>query len=310
MKSFFRRVNGILLLDKPAGMTSNGALQRVRRLFEARKAGHTGSLDPLATGMLPLCFGEATRVSQFLLEADKQYAVTGIPGIRTTTADASGEVTDTRPVPLLTETLLQEVLSRFMGTISQVPPMFSAIKHQGKPLYRLARQGISVERKPRQVRIDRLTLQGVSQSSFDIEIHCSKGTYVRTLIEDIGEALGCGAHVGALRRLGVGPWRSAAEMVTMAQLEALRADAGPCSLQQLLLPLDSPLAHLPAVRLSAAAAFYLKGGQSVLVPGVPSPGFVRLYDGNGCFMGIGEVMDDGRVFPRRLIVPGAVPATS
>lgn len=205
-------INGILLLDKPLHLTSNGALQRVKRLFGAKKAGHTGSLDPLATGMLPLCFGEATKLSQYLLESDKYYHVVAKFGEKTTTGDAEGEVIETRPTDHLTAEAIQQAVAKFVGVIEQIPPMFSALKFQGRPLYELARQGIEVERKPRQVTIHKLELalpfekggQG-GISSCTISVHCTKGTYIRTLIEDIGEVLGCGAHVIGLRRTAVSP---------------------------------------------------------------------------------------------------------
>jgi len=307
MKPLLRRVNGILLLDKPAGITSNGALQRVKRLFMAKKAGHTGSLDPLATGMLPICFGEATRVSQFLLESDKRYEVRAILGVRTKTGDAEGEVTETRPVPVLSDGMIADVLERFRGVISQVPPMFSAIKYQGKPLYRLARQGIEIERAPRAVRIDLLELRSRGEGTLDVEVRCSKGTYIRTLIEDIGEALQCGAHVGRLRRTEVVPYQ-AADMagLDLDGLQALFEKSGFAALDQLLLPVDTPIQHLPFVRLSSAAAFYLRGGQPVMVPNAPASGFVRIYEGSG-FMGVGEMSGDGKVMPRRLVTGSALP---
>lgn len=212
-----RRVDGILLLDKPEGMTSNRALQRVKHLFAARKAGHTGSLDPLATGLLPLCFGEATKVSGFLLEADKRYRVTCRLGITTTTGDREGEPLQRRPVPVLDDAAITAVLQRFIGRIEQVPPMYSALKHKGERLYHLARQGIEVERAPRAVTIHDLVLLARGEEELELEVHCSKGTYVRTLCEDIGEALGCGAHVTALRRTALGPFVDVS-MVTLEQV--------------------------------------------------------------------------------------------
>ena len=295
-----RRVNGILLLDKPSGLTSNAALQAVKKLYRARKAGHTGSLDPLATGLLPICFGEATKVSGFLLDADKDYRVTCKFGERTTTGDAEGEVLEQRPVEDLSEDRLREVMQGFLGDIEQIPPMYSALKHKGERLYKLARAGVEVEREPRQVTIHALELLTLNPPLAEIRVHCSKGTYVRTLVEDIGAALGCGAHVSGLRRLGVGPFDDS-HMIDMEGLQAVAAESEH-ALDQLLLPLESGLAQWPDVRLSSDAAFYLRQGQPVLVPKAPTAGLVRLYEGESRFLGVGEILDDGRVAPRRLMV--------
>ena len=297
--SNLRRVNGILLLDKPQGMTSNAALQVVKRLYQARKAGHTGSLDPLATGLLPLCFGEATKVSGFLLDADKRYRVVCKLGERTTTGDAEGEVVEQRPVEGVTEAGLRKALEGFVGEIEQIPPMYSAVKHKGERLYKLARQGVEVEREARKIDIHSLELRDFSIPVFEIDVHCSKGTYVRTLVEDIGEQLGCGAHVTALRRLAVGPFDDS-QMIDMAALEATAAE-GMAALDKLLLPMESGLSQWPGVRLSGDAAFYLRQGQPVLVPQAPTEGWVRLYEGESRFLGMGEILDDGRVAPRRLM---------
>ena len=295
-----RRVDGILLLDKPAGLTSNAALQKVKRLFRARKAGHTGSLDPLASGLLPICLGEATKVSGFLLDADKHYWVSCRLGVRTATADAEGEVLETRPVDAVTEKRLREVMEDFRGAIEQIPPMYSAVKHRGQRLYALARQGVEVEREPRRITIHALELLEFRLPLAEIAVHCSKGTYIRTLMEDIGEALGCGAHVADLRRLGVGPY-SASGMVTLEALEERLAGEGERALDSLLLPLESGLSQWPDVRLTGDAAFYLRQGQPVLVPHAPTAGLVRLYEGQRRFLGVGEILDDGRVAPRRLL---------
>jgi len=295
-----RRVNGILLLDKPSGLTSNAALQAVKKLYRARKAGHTGSLDPLATGLLPICFGEATKVSGFLLDADKDYRVTCKFGERTTTGDAEGEVLEQHPVEDLSEDRLREVMQGFLGDIEQIPPMYSALKHKGERLYKLARAGVEVEREPRQVTIHALELLTLNPPLAEIRVHCSKGTYVRTLVEDIGAALGCGAHVSGLRRLGVGPFDDS-HMIDMEGLQAVAAESEH-ALDQLLLPLESGLAQWPDVRLSSDAAFYLRQGQPVLVPKAPTAGLVRLYEGESRFLGVGEILDDGRVAPRRLMV--------
>jgi tRNA pseudouridine55 synthase len=294
-----RNVQGILLLDKPVGMTSNAALQRVKRLFNARKAGHTGSLDPLADGLLPVCLGAATKVSAYLLDADKYYRVRIKLGVTTTTADAEGEVLETRPATGVTEQDILASLDRFRGEILQLPPMYSALKHKGERLYKLARQGIEVEREPRPITIYGLSLVACELPEFELDVHCSKGTYVRTLAEDIGETLGCGAHVVALRRTGVGPF-SAEGWVDLAALEAL-AQEGLQALDALLLPIDSAVAAWPEVQLSSDAAFYLRQGQPVLVPQAPTEGWVRLYADGGQFIGVGQIQDDGRVAPRRLM---------
>jgi len=294
-----RKVNGILLLDKPLGITSNDALQRVKHLFRARKAGHTGSLDPLATGLLPICLGEATKISAFLLDADKRYRVRVKLGVTTTTADAEGEILEEKPTDGIDEARLREVLADFRGEIDQLPPMYSAIKHKGERLYNLARQGIEVEREPRRITIHALDLLEWSPPEFSLDVHCSKGTYVRTLAEDIGNVLGCGAHVTALHRSGVGPYGDA-DLVSMQQIEDLRSE-GAAALDQLLLPLESGLAHWPEVRLSDDAAYYMRKGQAVLVPQAPTEGWVRLYSKSGEFMGAGCIADDGKVQPKRLL---------
>jgi tRNA pseudouridine55 synthase len=295
-----RDVSGILLLDKPLGMTSNDALQRVKRLYQARKAGHTGSLDPLASGLLPLCFGEATKLSAYLLDADKRYWVRGKLGVTTTTADAEGEVVRTRPTAGVSAASLQQVVECFVGEIAQLPPMYSALKYQGQRLYKLAREGVEVPREPRKVTIHSIELGPFEGDEFEMRVHCSKGTYVRTLAEDIGEQLGCGAHVSGLSRTGVGPY-GAERMVTMQQIEAA-ATIGTEALDALLLPLDTAVGHWPEVRLSADSAYYLKLGQPVLVPKAPTRGWLRLYDQTGGFLGVGEIEDDGKVAPRRLMI--------
>ncbi len=298
-----RNISGILLLDKPQGLTSNEALQRVKRLYQAAKAGHTGSLDPLATGLLPICLGGATKFSTFLLDADKRYRVRVHLGVTTTTADAEGEVVSTAPVDGIGEAHLRAALDRFLGAIEQLPPMYSAVKHQGQRLYKLARQGIEVERTPRVVNVFGLDLLTVEMPDFELDVHCSKGTYVRTLAEDIGNALGCGGHVTALRRTGVGPYvESETRFVTLEELEQLAdAEAGLAAADELLLPLESALGHCPPVRLSEDAAFYLRQGQAVLVPQAPTEGLVRLYDPSRKFIGVGYILEDGKVQPKRLL---------
>jgi tRNA pseudouridine55 synthase len=295
-----KNIDGILLLDKPLHLTSNGALQRVKRLFVAKKAGHTGSLDPLATGMLPLCFGEATKFSQFLLESDKCYQVNIKLGEKTTTGDAEGEIIATKPVEPISDTQLADVLKQFEGEIQQIPPMFSALKVQGKPLYELARKGIEIERQPRTVYIHRLQLLEFNHDVLSLEIYCSKGTYVRTLAEDIGEKLGCGAHVIGLRRSMVSPYDQA-KMYTLDELEELAQQEGADALVRLLIPVETSVQSLPAVKLSTSAQFYMRTGQPVMVPHMPVNGMVRLYSPTDQFLGVGEMIDDGRVAPRRLI---------
>ncbi|MHB8403931.1 MAG: tRNA pseudouridine(55) synthase TruB [Gammaproteobacteria bacterium] len=293
-----RAVHGVLLLDKPVGMTSNQALQVVRRLFNARKAGHTGSLDPLASGLLPLCFGEATKVSAFLLDADKQYTVACKLGVRTTTADAEGEALEICQVPALTRARIEQVFEQFHGRITQIPPMYSALKHQGQRLYDLAREGIEVPREPRPITIHSLELIAYSQDTLEFRVRCSKGTYIRTLVEDLAHALGSCGHVSVLRRLTVGSYDS------MHRLEELqqRAETGYLALDSLLLPVDSAVAHWPQVNLGMDAVWYFLRGQAVMAPGAPTTGWLRTY-GDGRFLGLAEVLPDGRVTPRRLMNP-------
>ncbi|MEE4361350.1 MAG: tRNA pseudouridine(55) synthase TruB [Pseudomonadales bacterium] len=299
-----RELDGILLLDKAQGLSSNAALQEVKRLFGAAKAGHTGSLDPLATGVLPICFGEATKFSQFLLNSDKRYLTRIRLGVRTDSGDAEGEVVETRPVPALTEAEVERALEGFRGVIEQIPSMYSAIKHQGQPLYKLARQGIEVERAAREVEIYENRLEALRGEELELFVHCSKGTYVRTLAEDLGEVLGCGAHVTALRRLSVGPFRIE-DAITMAALEALRQQGGHAALDRLLRGVETAVEQWPEVCLTDATAYYLIKGQPVMVPHAPTTGWVRIREqceAGDRFLGVGEVLDDGRIAPRRLVV--------
>lgn len=298
-----RPVDGVLLLDKPGGVTSNGALQMVKRLFDAQKAGHTGSLDPLATGMLPICFGNATKFSGFLLDADKHYRVTCRFGEQTDTADAEGEVIARADIPALDEAAVNAVLRDFTGDIEQVPPMYSALKHQGRRLYELARAGEEVVREPRKVRIFSLKLDALTAADITLDVRCSKGTYVRTLVEDISKALGTLGHVTVLRRLGVGPYEKQ-PMCSPEELEALRQEGGLEALDALLLPVDSALTEWPRLKLNDDMAWYFRRGQPVLVPQAPTEGEVRLYDAADAFLGIGEVADDGRIAPKRLMSAG------
>lgn len=294
-------MSGLLLLDKPPGMTSNGSLQRVKRLFAARKAGHTGSLDPIATGMLPLCLGEATKLSAFLLKAEKTYRVTARFGTKTDTGDAAGNtIADTAKRPR-SRSQIEAVLDRFTGEIEQVPPMYSALKHKGKRLYELARAGHTVERAPRRIRIRRLEMEEYSPSEAVFLVACGGGVYIRTLVEDVAEAIGSLAHVSALRRLGVAPFEESG-MVSMERIEA-GAEKGHSRLDALLLPADAAVSPLPAVRLSASESFYLQRGNPVAAARGVRPGPVRLYADAQGFIGIGEVTVDGRVAPRRLLKP-------
>lgn len=297
-----RDVSGVLLLDKPQGGSSNQVLQQVKRLFGAAKAGHTGSLDPLATGMLPICFGEATKISAFLLDADKRYHLRCHLGVNTTTGDTEGEVLDTQDVSSITEQAIKAVLPSFIGEIEQVPPMYSALKHNGERLYKLARRGIVVERKSRLISI--YDIQFLSYKCdeqqrhiLELEVHCSKGTYVRTLVEDIAKLLNCGAHITSLRRLSVGPYSG--EMLTVDQLIVL-AEQGTEVLDNSLQAIDSGVSDWPDVHLDPDAAFYVKQGQAVMVPHAPTQGWVRIYDRDQ-FLGLGEIQDDGMVAPRRMI---------
>lgn len=294
-----RNVTGILLLDKPAGETSNQSLQLVKRLFRARKAGHTGSLDPLATGLLPICFGEATKVSGFLLDADKYYVVTCKLGVATDTGDAEGTETERADLPALDEGAVESSLSRFHGLIEQLPPMYSAIKHQGQRLYNLARQGVEVEREPRQVEIHQLSLEALREDELDLFVHCSKGTYIRTLAEDVARNLGSVGHVSALRRSGMGPYKQP-QMWSMADLQAC-AERGEQVVDGTLEAMDSALEQYPALELAEDLAHFLVQGQPVFVPKAPGEGWLRLYNSNGDFLGMGQILDDGRVGPKRLV---------
>lgn len=293
-----RLINGVVLLDKPAGITSNAALQIVKRLFDARKAGHTGSLDPLATGMLPLCLGEATKVSSFLLDADKRYRTTVKLGVKTNTGDAEGDVISTRPVTGVTFRHIENILLGFNGPIEQTPPMHSAIKINGVPLYKLAHKGIEIERQPRTVTIHKIELTGFEGDELRLDIHCSKGTYIRVLAEDIGEMLGCGAHVQALHRYEVGPFKEE-NIVTLDTLEML-AEQGLERLDEILLPTEYAVSDWPEVNLSEDAAYYLSQGQAVFVPRTVSEGWVKLMTDSNHFLGVGQIMDDGKVAPRKL----------
>ena len=284
-------------------MTSNTLLQKVKGIYFAAKAGHTGSLDPLATGVLPLCFGEATKFSQFLLEADKGYLTTVRLGIVTETGDADGELIDQVDASGIDREQVENVLAPFRGQIQQVPPMYSALKHKGTPLYKLAREGVEVEREPRAVNISELTLLDVRPgvtTEVDLRIRCSKGTYVRTLAEDIGRVLGCGGHVMSLRRDLAGPFNEE-EAISLAHLEALRDQKEFAELDALLLPASTAVAHLPTIALQESTAFYLSQGQPVMAPAARELGLVRLCGPDERFIGVGEVQGDGKVAPKRIV---------
>lgn len=300
-----RDVNGILVIDKPQGVTSNGILQQVKRLFGAAKAGHTGALDPLATGVLPLCFGEATKFSQMMLDSDKAYIATARLGIRTETGDSEGSVVAEKPVPDgLTADLLESVLDGFRGDIQQVPSMYSALKHKGRPLYEYAREGIEVERPARPVTIYELTLLDIRENELDIAVSCTKGTYIRSLVEDIGEALGCGAHVTALRRTMASGF-TLANAHAVSDLEAMRERGE--SLDGLLVAPDAALSMFPEHRLAGQALVSILNGQPVRIPGQAYKGFVRLYangSANESFVGLAEAFPEGEqtnLVPRRLV---------
>ena len=307
-RKFGRPVDGVLILDKPLGMSSNAALQEAKRLFFAQKAGHTGSLDPLATGVLPLCFGESTKFSQQLLDADKGYRARIQLGVATTTGDLEGEVIGTSNTEQVTEATLDEVIDRFRGKVEQVPSMFSALKYQGTPLYELARKGVDVERPPRTITIHKLEILDFtlgSEASIDVEVVCSKGTYIRTLAEDIGIALGVGAHLTQLHRISAGIFDDS-QSYTLDRLKELRGEQPAESLDEFLLPVDALLKGFSKVELDNQSAEFFILGQAVMVPGVyrssKETDIVRTFRETGEFLGIGEVTEDGRVRPRRLIV--------
>ncbi|HEY4341356.1 MAG TPA: tRNA pseudouridine(55) synthase TruB [Steroidobacteraceae bacterium] len=288
-------MNGILLLDKPSGLSSNAALQRVRRLMGADKAGHVGSLDPLATGMLPICLGEATKVAGDITAARKRYQFTIAFGTRTATGDLEGEVVEEAPVPPLTMAQVELALNGFRGSQSQVPPMFSALKRDGQPLYKLARAGVTVERAPRHIEISELSVLGLARDQLELTALCSKGTYIRVLAEDIARDLGTCGHVSALRRLYVEPFDHA-PMHTLAEVEA--SCQGDTALP--IIAPDEALPGMASVHLSSDLAARLAHGQTVTVAGGTVQGKVRLYDAQGRFMGLGEAQLGGQVRPRRL----------
>ena len=296
-----RPVSGIVLVDKPAGLTSNRVLQKTKRLFRARKAGHTGTLDPLATGMLPVCLGAATRVTGLMLDASKRYRVTAEFGVATDTGDAAGRVIERSVAPEPPRSDIDAVLARMHGRILQTPPMYSALKQDGRRLYELARQGKSVEREPREVELFEIVLEDVAWPRLTLFVHCSKGTYIRSLVTDMAGALGTLAHVQALRRTGVGPFDES-QMLTLEALQQAAAE-GIESLDRNLLPIDAALQDRPAVQVSAADALALRQGRRIAV--TPSEGgpSVRIYDPVGTLVGLGELSGSGELRPT-CIFPG------
>ena len=302
-----RFIDGIVLLDKDTGMSSNFALQRVKRIFNAAKAGHTGALDPLATGMLPICLGEATKFSQYLLDADKRYTVTVKLGERTDTSDSDGEVVQTRPVNF-TQELLMESLEYFRGETMQVPSMYSALKYQGKPLYKYAREGVEVPREARPIKVFKLNFISLKGDELTLDIHCSKGTYIRTITDDLGEMLGCGAHVIMLRRTQVAGYPSDRmislkqlnEIVSQAEAEGVEPES---VLDPLLLSMDTAVSKFKEINLRESLIHYLMNGNSVQASGLISGEIVRITIGDEHkFVGIGAMNDDGMLAPKRLIV--------
>jgi tRNA pseudouridine55 synthase len=291
-----KNINGVLLLDKPLGYSSNQALQKAKYLLQAAKAGHTGTLDPLATGLLPLCFGEATKFAHYLTDADKTYFATIKLGVVTNTGDAEGEVISTKPVNV-SQLQFEQACSQFIGEISQMPPMYSALKHEGKALYEYARAGVEIERKSRIITIRSITQNTFEHDVASISVTCSKGTYIRTLAEDIGNALGCGAHLIGLRRTATANYQIM-QATTLEQFEAVV----PAQRELLLLPVDSAVQHLPAITLDADSTFYLQQGQAIWRSGNIPQGLIRLYSEQQVFLGLGEQQSDGKIAPKRLIV--------
>jgi len=295
-----RDINGVILLDKASGNSSNFALQQVKRLFFAKKAGHTGSLDPLASGLLPICLGQATKVAQFLLDDDKRYFVRGKLGQVSDTGDAEGEITDFGPTEGINELSVANVLPEFLGNIKQVPPMYSALKRDGKPLYELARQGIEVEREARPVTIHEVNFLGLKDGVLSLDVACSKGTYIRTLVEDIGKVLGCGAHVIELRRTGFAHF-DLTHSVTFEQLEALKSDDFE-ALDALILGADTMLPNFASVLLNAEQTNDIKLGRKIQYGDYTEVQKLKLFDENQQFLGIGESSLEGEVLPKRLFV--------
>ena len=296
-----RDIHGVFLLDKPQGMSSNDIMQKVKRIFQANKAGHTGALDPLATGMLPICLGEATKFSQFLLDADKRYLVTAKLGERTDTSDAEGQIVETREVKVKTPEILT-ALEQFRGDILQVPTMFSALKHNGKPLYEYARQGITVEREARPITIFELNFIQYNAPYLTLEVHCSKGTYIRTLVDDLGEVLGCGAHVTMLRRTAVADYPTE-KMLDWNALQALAEPQDLSLLDALLLPIDTAVANLPTLTLNESQTQGIGFGQRIKFDNPNRlQGQVRLFSHENRFLGVAVIDENNVIRPQRLVV--------
>ena len=295
-----RNISGIVVLDKANGLSSNAALQEVKRLYEANKAGHAGSLDPLATGVLPVCLGEATKVSQFLLDSDKRYRARIKLGIRTDTGDSEGSIIERNERIRVSREAIERALTKFKGEVEQVPPMHSAIKMNGVPLYKLARKGITVEREPRLVTLYQICLVEFVHSELELEISCSKGTYIRTIADDLGQELGCGAHVIELRRTQAGVFTEK-DSISSEELALEKENRGLDKIDQFLIPMDRAIQDLPEVNLPSITASHVKNGQAVLVRHLPKNGLVRMYEDEQ-FIGIGSIDDDGKVAPKRLII--------
>ncbi|OUR74410.1 tRNA pseudouridine(55) synthase TruB [Methylophaga sp. 42_8_T64] len=296
-----RSITGIIVVDKPTGRSSNHVLQQVKRMFDAKKAGHTGSLDPLATGLLPICLGEATKVSSYLLDADKRYHVTCQLGVLTDSGDSDGEIIETTPVPEFTEQQLVALVANFIGEQQQVPPMYSALKYNGQPLYKLARQGIEVERKSRKITLYEINVLATTVDTFTLDVRCSKGTYIRTLVEDISHALGCGGHVTMLRRVEVAGYQQS-QSVSIEQLESIVEQDGLMGLDNCLLPTEDALPEWPAIDLTTEMVNALRFGQAVQVDDKFESANVRLFDLDKQFLGLGEMSETGTVAPKRVFV--------
>lgn len=295
-----RNITGIVIIDKPTGRSSNHVLQQVKRLFDAKKAGHTGALDPLATGVLPICLGEATKISSYLLDADKRYHVTCRLGAITDSGDSDGTILSTSSIPAFTEQDLLKLLPNFIGEQDQVPPMFSALKYQGQPLYKLARQGIEVERKSRRITLYDIQLLALTADSFTLDVHCSKGTYIRTLVEDISHKLGSGGHVIMLRRVAAAGYQLE-QTVTIKQLEKI-AQQGLTALDQALLPTEDALPDWPSIVATDEMVKALRHGQTIKIPQAFEGEKVRLFDSSKQFIGLGEMTEQGIVSPKRVFV--------
>jgi tRNA pseudouridine55 synthase len=294
-----RDISGILLLDKRIGISSNRALQEIKRLFCAKKAGHTGSLDPLATGMLPICFGSATKFSEYLLTADKVYLVSAKLGVKTTTGDAEGEIVAEKAIPELSLDQIDQYCESFRGEIEQIPSMYSALKYQGRPLYEYARKGITIDRPARKIRIYDLSLLTLNEDELVLKVSCSKGTYIRTLVEDLGDVIGCGAHVSALRRLSVGKFATD-KMVDLQQLQTI-AEKGLVGLDQCVLKKEVAVGHLPIIRVDNREFFFLQNGKAILFKGDAQPGNVRVVNAEDKLIAVAAVLEDGKLQAKRIL---------